>query len=47
MTRLFRLSSGSLWRGIGLALLWGAAEFIALARSRWSARWHTPRQAAR
>ena len=36
----FRISSGHLLRGIGFALLWGAIELVAMARSRWTARRH-------
>ncbi|MDP9902259.1 hypothetical protein [Variovorax ginsengisoli] len=30
-------------RGIGCALLWGAFEFVALARRRWTLRHHSRR----
>jgi hypothetical protein len=46
MTFPFRAPSGHLFRGIGFALLWGAIEFVALARSRWTARWHAARYGA-
>jgi hypothetical protein len=43
MHRFHPGSGGQLVRGIGCAVLWGAIEFVALARSRWMARLHAGR----
>ncbi|HET7835263.1 MULTISPECIES: hypothetical protein [unclassified Variovorax] len=43
MRRNHSSSASRLLRGIGSALLWGAIEFVALARSRWMARLHAGR----
>jgi hypothetical protein len=43
MQRFHPRSAGRLLRGIGSAALWGAIEFVALARSRWMARLHAGR----
>ncbi|MES2533240.1 MAG: hypothetical protein V4636_19510 [Pseudomonadota bacterium] len=43
MVPVLNPSTGHRVRGIGCALLWGAFELVALARSRWSARLHAVR----
>jgi hypothetical protein len=43
MQRFHPRSAGRLLRGIASAALWGAIEFVALARSRWMARLHAGR----
>jgi len=43
MQRFHPRSAGRLLRGIGSAALWGAIEFVALARLRWMARLHAGR----
>lgn len=43
MHRFHASSASQVLRGIGLAVLWGAIEFVALARSRWITRLHAGR----
>ncbi|MDM0109016.1 hypothetical protein QTH97_29015 [Variovorax sp. J22R24] len=43
MPRIFPASPSHPLRGVGSALLWGAIELVALARSRWASRSHSVR----
>ncbi|MDM0078274.1 hypothetical protein QTH90_27980 [Variovorax sp. J2P1-59] len=43
MPRILSTSPIHPFRGVGSALLWGAIELVALARSRWASRSHPGR----